>query len=136
MSKRIFADWLKTFRSSINGYDYYVDFDKICENARRFEIEINILNCLIGSNNIEEKFRFIVEQCPRCIKAIPILLAVRESKIYCQDENGAFTYDFENANYSIEQYIYISCARQDYLTCFKITSSEVFMITSQVLKQD
>ena len=106
MSEKIFAYWLKTFRSSINGYDYYVDFDKICENARRFEIEINILNCLIGSNNIEEKFRFIVEQCPRCIKAIPILLAVRESKIYCQDENGAFTYDFENANYSIEQYIY------------------------------
>ena len=106
MSKRIFSEWFNTFRESINGYDYYVNFDNVCRNAGKFEIEINILNCLIGSDNIEEKFRFIMKKYPECLKAIPILLAVRKSKIYCQDENGAFNYDFENANYSIDQYVY------------------------------
>ena len=41
-----------------------------------------------------------------CLKAIPILLAVRESEIYCQDENGAINYKFSQAEQSIEQYKY------------------------------
>ena len=106
MSERIFTDWFRTFRQSINGYDYYANFSKIRENAKRFEIEINILNCLIGSEDIEDKFRLIMNEYPKCLKAIPILLAVRESKIYCQDENGAFDYDFVNMNQSVEQYAY------------------------------
>lgn len=106
MSERIFADWLKTFRKSINGYGYYVNFSKIVENVRNLKVEIKILESLVDSKKIEDEFVSIVKEYPKCLKAIPILLAVRESKIYCQDENGAFTYDFENANYSIEQYVY------------------------------
>lgn len=43
---------------------------------------------------------------PDCIKAIPILLAVRENEIYCQDENGAVNYRFDRKVQSIEQYKY------------------------------
>lgn len=106
MSKRIFAEWFKTFRRSINGYGYYIDFDKVSENAKKFECEIHLLNSLVGAENIEDKFRFIVKKYPECLKAVPILLAVRESKIYCQDENGAFDYDFDNMNQSVDQYVY------------------------------
>ena len=42
MQKRIFNDWLATFRPSINGYGYYTDFAKVYENAERLKIEINI----------------------------------------------------------------------------------------------
>lgn len=40
------------------------------------------------------------------MRAIPILLAVRENKIYCQDENGAVTYQFNKQTQSVEQYKY------------------------------
>jgi len=38
------------------------------------------------------------------LKCIPLLLAVRERKIYAIDIDGEFTYNFRKANYGIEQY--------------------------------
>ena len=35
---------------------------------------------------------------------IPLLLAVRGNEIYAQDDEGAFLYNFNNMNYSAEQY--------------------------------
>lgn len=106
MSKRIFEKWLATFRQSINGYGYYTDFEKVYENAERLKVEINILNSLVGAKDIEADFEVLVEKYPECIKAIPILLAVRENEIYCQDENGAVNYRFNKKAQSVEQYKY------------------------------
>lgn len=106
MHQRNFTDWLATFRASINGYGYYTDFEKVYENAEHLKIEINILNSLVHSKNIEADFDYIIQRYPECLKAIPILLAVRESEIYCQDENGAINYQFAQVEQSIEQYKY------------------------------
>ena len=103
---RNFSKWLETFRPSINSYNYYTDFDKIYKNAERFKTEIFILNSIVGSKNIELDFEKILNKYPECLKAVPILLAVRSSEIYCQDENGAVIYDFNNLNNNIEQYKY------------------------------
>lgn len=106
MSGRKFSAWLSTFRPSINGYGYYTDFEKVYENAERLKIEINILNSLIGSKDIEADFEAILKKYPQCLKAIPILLAVRENEIYCQDENGAINYHFDRSVQTIAQYKY------------------------------
>ena len=106
MEKRDFDEWLKTFRKSINRYDYYTDFSKVYENAERFKIEICILSSLIKSKNIEKEFENLVTEYPKCLNAVPILLAVRNHEIYCQDECGAITYDFTAPNQSVEQYKY------------------------------
>lgn len=106
MNSRTFSDWLNTFRQSINGYAYYADFQKVYENAERLKIEINILNTLVGSRNIEKDFEKILAKYPECLKAIPILLAVRENEIFCQDENGAIKYRFDKCAQTVEQYKY------------------------------
>ena len=106
MKTRSFAQWLSTFRQSINGYGYYTDFEKVYENAERLKIEISILNSLVGSKNVEADFEAVIARYPECIKAIPILLAVRENEIYCQDENGAVNYRFDRKTQSVEQYKY------------------------------
>lgn len=106
MNNRSFSEWFATFRQSINGYRYYTDFPKVYENAAILKVEINILNSLIGSNNIEKDFDALITRYPECIKAIPILLAVRKNEIYCQDENGAVNYRFDKLVQSVEQYKY------------------------------
>ena len=103
---RIFEQWLATFRPSINGYDYYTNFTKVYENARRLKIEICILNSLVGSKNIETDFEKILSHYPECLKAIPILLAVRQREIYCQDELGAVNYRFDEKTQSVSEYKY------------------------------
>lgn len=106
MSTRSFASWFNTFRTSINGYGYYTDFKKVYENAQKLKFEINILNSLVGEENIEAEFEQILRRYPECLKAIPVLLAVREREIYCQDENGAVKYCFDRQIQTIEQYKY------------------------------
>ena len=101
---RIFEEWLSKFRVSISGYDYYVNYDKVVENVLKFRIELNILNSLIGSKNIKEEFADIVTRYPETLKCIPLLLAVRGTEIYAQDDEGAFTYNFKEMNYSVAQY--------------------------------
>lgn len=104
--RRIFKEWLSTFRPSINGYDYYTDFAKVYENAERLKIEINILNTLVGSKNIEADFEKILTRYPECLKVIPILLAVRSSEIFCQDEFGVVNYHFDEKVQSVAEYKY------------------------------
>jgi len=106
MSKRNFEDWLKTFRASINEYNYYVDFEKVYSNVENLKIEVNILNSLVGSQNIESDFEKILKKYPECLKVIPILLAVRSTEIFCQDENSSQNYIFNNISNSIEEYKY------------------------------
>lgn len=104
MTNRDFEDWLGKFRASISGYDYYIDFEKVIKNVNDIKIELNILNTLIGSKNIEDDFEKIVQKYPETLKCIPLLLAVRGYEIYAQDEEGAFLYNFKSMNYSVEQY--------------------------------
>ena len=104
MEIRSFNDWISNFRSSISSYDYYINFDKVIKNAESIKIELNILNSLIGSDNIEKDFEELVTRYPETLSCIPLLLAVRGSQIYAQDEDGGFDYDFKKMNHSVEQY--------------------------------
>ena len=106
MKKRDFSEWLSTFRRSINGYEYYTDFKKVYENAERLKVEICILNSLVGSSDIETEFESLLNRYPECLKAVPILLAVRENEIFCQDSNGAVNYRFNKMLQTVEQYKY------------------------------
>ena len=101
---RDFDTWLNKFRPSISSYDYYIDFEKVVRNVDDIKIELNILNSLIGSKNIEEDFERIVKKYPETLACVPLLLAVRGYEIYAQDEEGAYLYNFKNINYDVEQY--------------------------------
>lgn len=103
--KRNFKDWLSKFRSSIANYGYYIDFDKVYRNVNEIKVELNILNSLIGSKNIEGDFKNLIEKYPETLKCIPILLAVRANEIYAIDGDGDFTYNFNNTNCTVEQYV-------------------------------
>jgi len=104
MEKRVFDEWIKGFRDSIANYKYYVDFDIVYENVEKFKVELNILNSLIGSKNIEKEFIGIIKEYPKTLKCVPFLLAVRKLEILAQDEDMLYIYRFAQMNYAPEQY--------------------------------
>lgn len=108
MDKRAFNNWLIGFRDSIADYGYYIDFKKVNRNVDSIKVELNILNSLIGSKNIKEDFKALIEKYPETLKCIPLLLAVRSNEIYCQDDNGGYLYNFNKNNdvLSLEGYSY------------------------------
>lgn len=92
---RDFGQWLSEFRPSIANYGYYVDFQKVYGNVESMKVELHILNSLIGSKSIEKDFYQLAERYPEVLKCIPLLLAVRNAEIYCQDEDGGQLYTFK-----------------------------------------
>ena len=96
--------WLSTFRPCIADYCYYVDFDKVNNNVDNIKVELNILNSLVGSKDIENKFVEIIKKYPETLKCIPLLLAVRSNEISVTDADGEYNFSFNKCNYSIEDY--------------------------------
>lgn len=104
--KRDFNKWLKTFRKSIANYSYYTDYNTAYKNIEKVKREIDLLNSLVGSNDIENDFETLILRHPGVLKAIPILLAKRELEILCTDDKGSIRYEFKTMSKSIEQYKY------------------------------
>ena len=103
---RDFNTWLSGFRDSIADYGYYIDFEKVHRNVESVKIELNILNSLIGSKNIEEDFDNLLKKYPEVLKCVPLLLAVRANEIYCQDKNGGYLYQFNGLSANRDNYKY------------------------------
>ena len=73
---RDFNIWLSGFRDSIADYGYYIDFEKVHRNVDAIKVELNILNSLVGSKNIESEFESLMRRYPEVLKCIPLLLVV------------------------------------------------------------
>ena len=116
---RNFNDWISKFKTSISDYTYYVDFEKIYKNVDKVKVELNILNSLIGSKNIEEEFQNILIKYPETLECIPLLLAVRSREIFVKDQINEYLFKFDKMVYSIKDYIISTlrmCTYKDYHT--------------------
>ena len=120
--KRDFEDIIKNLKKSVTPADYFVDYPKVYVNVKDYEVHLNILNTLIGKDNIEDEFVELVSQYPEVMRSIPILLATHEHKfniinVPCVEvlnsiRNGEYNffdeqyicYDFNKLNHSIEDY--------------------------------
>lgn len=92
---RNFTTWLNSFQKTNRTYSYWVDFLKVIDNADKYKIELHILNSLIGSKQIESDFEKLIQEYPKCLKCIPILLAVRKTEI--EQVEGVFDFSCAEA---------------------------------------
>src|SRR5699024_3607266 len=58
--------------------DYFVNWQKVYRNTRKYEKHLNTLNYLIGKENIIEEANVLFREQPRLLEAVPSLLASRE----------------------------------------------------------
>lgn len=96
--KRDFKDWFDTFTDTIATYEYYTDFNIVYKNIDKIKVELNIMNSLIGSKNIENDFDYLLKKYPEIRKCLPLLIAVRENEIKVIDNGQKLKYNFTNIN--------------------------------------
>ena len=96
--KRNFNDWFSNFTDSIATYEYYTDFDVAYKNIDKIKVELNIMNSLIGSKNIESDFDLLFKRYPEIRNCIPLLIAVREKEIKVIDDGEKLKYNFTSIN--------------------------------------
>ncbi len=81
MNYIIFRQLKDTLQDSIFTWEYFTDFGKVKKNVKKIEKELNLLNYLIGKENIEEEFLSLIEEYPKVRKILPILIAIRDDKL-------------------------------------------------------
>ena len=94
--KRNFKEWFNTFTDSIATYEYYTDFNTVYKNINKIKVELNIMNSLVGSKNIEKDFDNLFKRYPEIRKCLPLLIAVREKEIKVVDDGEKLRYNFTN----------------------------------------
>ncbi|KLE03268.1 type II restriction endonuclease [Aliarcobacter butzleri] len=80
MSKK-FETLKNTLQDSIFTWDYFTNFEKVKNNVKKIEKELNLLNYLLGKEELEKEFLSLVQEYPKVRKILPILIAIRNDKL-------------------------------------------------------
>lgn len=104
--KKDFNHLVSTFKSSIKTWDYFVNWNKIFSNSAELEIALNKLNYLLGKDDLRGEFYKLYESNPDIVKALPVLLAVRESKLEVYDKvtKESEFYNFSSKDKDADKY--------------------------------
>jgi len=78
-NKDVFNHLISTLKKSNTTWDYFVNWAKVFGGIKSIEVDLNILNYLVGKDNFDDEMRFLLGKHPSIIKVIPILLACREN---------------------------------------------------------
>lgn len=91
----VFDYLMDTLKDTITKWDYFVNWAKVFGNLRDIEIDLNIINYLIGKSNIEDEFNILLDKHPSIVRLIPILIACRQNKfnILTSYDRNSFKYD-------------------------------------------
>jgi type II restriction enzyme len=89
---QLFDSITANFKNKITQWNYFVNWEKVLGNIEPIEKELNLLNFLIGKNNIEEEAFKLIKQYPAVVKAFPNLLAIREKSIDVLIDTKNFIY--------------------------------------------
>lgn len=119
-------------------YEYFVNWNKIKRNVDRLNIEINILNSLIGSKNIKNDLSALLVKYPEVIPVFPLIIAVRDKELKIIEEAGTKQYSFkkktELSDTEIKNMVHF-CAKSgilDIFTEFKIKDLKDYLLGLEV----
>lgn len=71
----------ETLMVSNKTFSYFVDWDKVIENVKKYDYEINILNYLVSTPDAKTKLKEILKKNPEVLPVIPLIIAVRDLEI-------------------------------------------------------
>ncbi|MBU1852348.1 MAG: type II restriction endonuclease [Candidatus Omnitrophica bacterium] len=74
----VFRYLIDNLKSSNTYWDYFVNWNKVFGNIENVELSLNILNYLIGKDDFEKEFKYIISKHPEVYNVIPVLLACRD----------------------------------------------------------
>lgn len=92
--------FLSTLSITNRTPEYYINWEKVERETRKFELELNTLNYLIGKDDIYHEMLALFTKQPDLIRAIPSLIASRDKilDILIIDDSDNMT--FEKLNFS------------------------------------
>ncbi|HFR3403435.1 TPA: type II restriction endonuclease [Streptococcus suis] len=95
---------LKIFLSTLSVTnrtpDYYVNWSKVERETKKYELELNTLNYLIGKDDIYNEALRLFNKQPNLLKAIPSLIASRDKTLDILSIDAADNMSFDNLDFT------------------------------------
>lgn len=112
----VFNFLISELKPSNRIWSYFVNWEKVFNNTREIEIALNNLNYLIGKDNFDDEFRFLLKENPSIAKVIPALVVRsggnnKKFNILIDYQNKKLTYEYydfskqEISDDDIEKYL-------------------------------
>lgn len=114
---QIFDFFISSLKPSNMIWSYFVNWEKVFTNTKKIEIALNNLNYLIGKDDFDKEFKFLIKENPNIAKIIPALVVrdgdnTQKFKILVDYQNKKLVYedyDFSKKEISdedIEKYLH------------------------------
>ena len=138
---QIFDHFISTLKPSNTLWSYFVNWEKVLKNTKQIELALNTFNYLIGKDNFDKEFRFLLKENAGIAKVIPALVVrggadEKKFKILVDYKNKKLVYedyDFSKENITgedIEKYLTFikETGLKDLITNKRIKSLVDYMI--------
>jgi len=77
--EEVFKYLIDTMKQTITKWDYFVNWNKVFNNVKKIEMDLNLLNYLIGKDNIKSAFADLLKEYPSVASTVPALIAARNT---------------------------------------------------------
>lgn len=88
----LFEYLTSNFKNKITQWNYFVNWEKVLRNIEPIERELNLLNVLVGKENLEKEAYELIKEYPSVVKAFPTLIAIREKSVDILIDTQNFIY--------------------------------------------
>ena len=96
----VFDLLISELKPSNRLWSYFVNWEKVFLNTKKIEISLNILNYLIGKDNFDKEFRYLIKKHPEISEVLPALV-VRSGK---KEKELIVLVDFKNKKLIYENF--------------------------------
>lgn len=70
----VFNHFMSTLKPSTIVWTYFVNWEKVFEAVKEIEVGLNVLNYLIGKQDFDKEFRFLLKKHPEVAHVLPALV--------------------------------------------------------------
>lgn len=132
-SDEVFDLLISKLKPSNRLWSYFVNWEKVLSNTKKIEVSLNILNYLIGKDNFDEEFKYLVKEHPEVTEAIPALV-VRSGK---KEKELIILVDFKNKKLMYENFnFHRKCPSNEdiekYLIFIKKTGLKELLVSKKI----
>jgi len=97
---QVFDFLISSLKPSNTIWSYFVNWEKVLKNTKQIELALNALNYLIGKENFDDEFRFLIKENPSIVKVLPALV-VRDGS---NKKNFKILVDYQNKKLVYENF--------------------------------
>ena len=96
----VFNLLISKLKPSNRLWSYFVNWEKVLRNTKKIEVSLNILNYLIGKDDFDKEFKYLIREHPEVAEVIPNLV-VRNGK---KEKELTILVDFKNKKLMYENF--------------------------------